>query len=54
MSANPRENGSEFYVQKIPWEVNYDESRMPVYTLPKLLRCEDGTPVADAAAWLSS
>ena len=53
MSANPRENGSEFYVQKIPWEVNYDESRMHVYTLPKLLRCEDRTPVKDAAAWLS-
>ena len=25
------------YVQKIPWEANYDESEMPVYPLPELL-----------------
>ena len=41
------------YVQKIPWEANYDESKMPSYALPKPLRCEDGTPVKDAAAWQS-
>ena len=41
------------YVQRIPWEANYDESRMPAYVLPELLRCEDGTPVKDASQWLS-
>ena len=46
------ENGSEqMYVQRIPWEVNYDESRMPVYILPELLHCGDGTSVKDAATW---
>lgn len=43
----------EYYVQKIPWKVNYDESRMPAYTLPELLRCEDGAMVTDAATWQS-
>ena len=39
------------YVQKIPWEVNYDEAKMPAYTLPELLRCQDGTVVTDAEGW---
>ena len=41
----------ECYEQEIPWKVNYNESRMPAYTLPELLRCGDGTLAADAAAW---
>lgn len=41
------------YVQKIPWEVNYDESRMPAYTLPDVLRCQDGTQVKTAEEWSS-
>ena len=39
------------YVQKIPWEANYDEAQMPAYTLPELLRCQDGTVVTDAEGW---
>lgn len=30
---------------------NYDESKIPVYTLPDPLICFDGTPVTDAATW---
>jgi hypothetical protein len=32
---------------------NYDESKVPSYTLPDPLICEDGTAVADANAWRS-
>jgi hypothetical protein len=32
---------------------NYDESKVPPYTLPDPLRFADGTPVRDARAWLS-
>jgi len=30
---------------------NYDESKVPVYELPPLLRTADGRPVGDATAW---
>jgi len=30
---------------------NYDESRVPKYTLPKLLVCSDGTAVKDTDTW---
>lgn len=30
---------------------NYDESKIPAYTLPELLVAEDGTEIADAEAW---
>ncbi len=30
---------------------NYDESKVPAYTLPALLVCEDGTTVKDSATW---
>lgn len=39
------------YVQKIPWKANYDEAQMPAYTLPELLRCQDGTVVTEAEGW---
>ncbi|MBM3501414.1 MAG: acetylxylan esterase, partial [Armatimonadetes bacterium] len=31
--------------------VVYEESEVPVYTLPDPLVCEDGTPVTDADLW---
>ena len=40
------------YVQKIPWEANYDESQMPSYTLPELLRCQDGSVVRSSEEWM--
>ena len=32
-------------------EFNYDESKVPPYTLPDLLQCEDGTVVDSADVW---
>ncbi|OQW97858.1 MAG: hypothetical protein BWK77_00725 [Verrucomicrobia bacterium A1] len=34
-----------------PADTIFDEARVPAYTLPDPLRMQDGTPVADAAAW---
>jgi len=34
-----------------PPDTNYDESKVPPYTLPDPLVCFDGRPVADAARW---
>lgn len=35
------------------WEPNYDESKVPPYTLPELLTCDDGEKVTSAEKWLS-
>jgi len=32
-------------------EANYDESKVPAYTLPDPLLCADGTKVANANVW---
>ena len=34
-----------------PAGFNYDESKVPAYTLPDALTCLDGTKVADAKTW---
>ncbi len=34
-----------------PPEVNYDESKVPAYTLPELLKLNDGAPVTTPAQW---
>jgi len=33
------------------WEPNYDEAKVPAYTLPNPLVLADGRPVTDAATW---
>jgi len=35
-----------------PEGFNYDEAQVPVYTLPELLQCTDGTLVTDARIWI--
>ena len=39
------------YKETIPWEVNYDAAEMPVYTLPDVLTCQDGTVVKTVEDW---
>ena len=39
------------YVQELPWKVNYDESEVPLYTLPEVLTALDGTKITTAAQW---
>ncbi len=34
--------------------VNFDEAKVPAYTLPDPLVCADGAPVADAEQWLTA
>src|SRR5947207_14946308 len=40
-----------FAQQPPPPGFNYDESKVPAYTLPEVLRLSDGTQVKDAATW---
>jgi len=37
-----------------PPDTNYDQSKVPAYTLPDPLVCFDGRTVADAAVWRSA
>ena len=39
------------YVQKEneEWQANYDESQVPPFTLPELLKSVDGRPIATVA-----
>jgi hypothetical protein len=37
-----------------PSTVNYDEAKVPAYTLPDPLVCADGTPISDAEQWMTT
>ena len=39
------------YVQELPWQVNYNESEVPLYTLPDVLTAVDGSKITTAAQW---
>ncbi len=39
------------YQQTIPWKPNYDERKIPPYSLPPLMTCLDGTPVRTQQDW---
>ena len=39
------------YRQQIPWQVNYDESQVPPFSLPEVLRTVDGVPIDSVAQW---
>lgn len=39
------------YRQQIPWKVNYDESQVPPFSLPDVLRTVDGAPIDSVATW---
>lgn len=39
------------YVQQIPWEVNYDESRVPPFQLPDPLVSVSGAPIRTVGEW---
>ena len=41
--------GTRLHAQE--FQPNYDEAKVPAYTLPALLTCEDGTTVNDSATW---
>lgn len=43
--------GGVIAMPAIAQQPNYDEAKVPNYTLPALLRAADGSPVADAATW---
>ena len=42
------------YIQQEPWRVNYDESQVPPFTLPEVLRSVDGKRISTAAEWESN
>lgn len=43
---------TEYYRNQIPWSANYDEKKIPPYTLPDLMTCSDGTPVNSKEVWM--
>jgi hypothetical protein len=49
IASNARAQSSQ--AQEKPPEPNYDEARVPKYTLPELLKLSDGAPVTNADTW---
>ncbi len=46
------EKRNEKMVQEtVPWNPNYEESLIPPYTLPEVLKCSDGSIVRTSAEW---
>lgn len=39
------------YSQQTPWQVNYDETQVPPFTLPEVLRSVDGRKISSATEW---
>jgi len=37
----------------VPWNPNYEESSIPPYSLPSVLKCADGTTVRNSADWMN-
>ncbi len=50
LTAQGKEN-VKMYVETLPWEVNYNEAAIPPYTLPEVMRCQDGSEVKTVADW---
>ena len=41
----------ELYKEQIPWKVNYDEKRIPPYTLPEVLSDSENRKISTVKAW---
>ncbi|MBR2625519.1 MAG: acetylxylan esterase [Lentisphaeria bacterium] len=41
------------YSETLPWQANYDESKMPAFELPDLLTCGDGMAAANKDQWIN-
>jgi hypothetical protein len=39
------------YTQQIPWRVNYDETEVPPFVLPDVLKSVEGTPITSVQEW---
>ena len=44
-------SAGEKYRESVPWKVNYDESRIPEYTLPGILADVSGKRITTVKAW---
>ena len=44
-------SAGDVYREKTPWRVNYDENKIPPYTLPEVLADSGGKAVSTVRAW---
>ncbi len=44
-------SAQEKYREKMPWRVNYDESKIPAYTLPEVLADSSGRKITTVKTW---